>query len=436
VKSSQSDRRIGSTDMAQPMYELIRRLFPICRSITGDGVRETLRIVGEQIPLTVHEVASGSQVFDWTVPREWNIRDAYIKDAKGHRVVDFRANNLHVVSYSSPVHETMRLGELQPHLHSLPEQPELVPYRTCYYDEGWGFCVSHRQRESLLEGNYEVFIDSTLSDGSLSYGECLLPGVSDDEVLIYTHTCHPSLANDNLAGIAVCTFLARLLEPLERRYSYRFVFAPGTIGSLVWLSRNQNRLSRIRHGLVAVLLGDSGHVRYKQSRNGDAEIDRVVQHVLKRSAQEYEIDAFSPYGYDERQFGSPGINLPVGRLSRSPNGGYPEYHTSADNLALVQPDSLSGSLSVCADVVEILENNGRYVNTHPFGEPQLGRRGLYKKTGGGPVPEREMAILWTLNLSDGAHSLLDIAERAGLDFWLIRRTAEELRDAGLLISEG
>jgi len=422
-------------DAREAMHELVRRLFPICRSITGDGVRETLRIIGEQIPLTVHEVPSGAKAFDWTVPKEWNIRDAYIKDSRGNRVVDFRANNLHVVSYSLPVHETMRLGELQPHLYSLPEQPELIPYRTSYYDEGWGFCVSHRQRERLPDGDYEVFIDSTLTDGSLSYGECLLPGASDDEVLIYTHTCHPSLANDNLTGIAVCTFLARLLEPIERRYAYRFVFAPGTIGSLVWLSRNQHRLSRIRHGLVAVLLGDSGHLRYKQSRNGDAEIDRAVQHALKRSP-EYQIDAFSPYGYDERQFGSPGINLPVGRLSRSADGGYPEYHTSADNLALVRPDSLSRSLSVCADIVEVLENNTRYVNTSPFGEPQLGRRGLYRKTGGGRLQDREMAMLWTLNLSDGAHSLLDIAERAGLDFRVIRQTAEELRDAGLLISAG
>jgi aminopeptidase-like protein len=419
--------------MAQPMYELIRRLFSICRSITGDGVRETLRIVGELIPLTVHEVASGTQAFDWTVPKEWNIRDAYIKDAQGNRVVDFRANNLHVVSYSAPVHETMRLSELRPHLHSLPEQPQLIPYRTSYYEENWGFCLSHQQRESLPEGDYEVLIDSTLSDGNLTYGECLLSGASDDEVLIYTHTCHPSLANDNLTGIAVSTFLARLLAPVERRYSYRFVFAPGTIGSLVWLSRNQHRLSRIRHALVAVSLGDSGCLRYKRSRNGDAEIDHAVQHALKHSAAEHELEEFSPYGYDERQFGSPGINLPVGRLSRSANGGYPEYHTSADNLALVQPDSLSASLSACADIVEILEHNSRYLNTTPFGEPQLGRRGLFRKTGGGLVPEREMAMLWTLNLSDGTHSLLDIAERAALDFRIIRQTADELKDAGLLI---
>jgi aminopeptidase-like protein len=421
-------------DVREPMHDLIRRLFPICRSITGEGVRDTLRIIGELIPLTVHEVATGTKAFDWTVPKEWSIRDAYIKDAQGNRVVDFRANNLHIVSYSSPVHRTIPLRDLQQHLHSVPEQPELIPYRTSYYHEDWGFCLSHRRREELADGDYEVFVDSALADGSLTYGECLLQGASDDEVLIYTHTCHPSLANDNLSGIAVCTFLARLLESRERRYSYRFVFAPGTIGSLVWLSRNQHRLSRIRYGLVAVLLGDSGHLRYKRSRCGDAEIDRAARHALKHSPAEYEIDAFSPCGYDERQFGSPGINLPVGRLSRSAEGGYREYHTSGDNLALIQADSLAGSLSACVDIVEILENDGRYLNTSPLGEPQLGRRGLYRKTGGGLLPDRELAMLWTLNLSDGAHSLLDIAERSGLDFRIVRRTADELRTAGLLIS--
>jgi aminopeptidase-like protein len=419
-------------DARQPMYDLVRRLFPICRSISGDGVRETLRIVREHIPLTVHEVASGTKVFDWTVPREWNIRDAYIQDAQGHRVVDFRLNNLHVVGYSSPVRKTMPLGELQRHLHSLPDQPDLVPYRTSYYEETWGFCLSHRQRQALPDGDYDVVIDSTLSEGSLTYGECLLPGATDDEVLIYTHTCHPSLANDNLTGIAVCTFLARRLVSATRRYSYRFVFAPGTIGSLVWLSRNADRVSRIRHGLVAVLLGDAGAMRYKRSRNGNAEVDRAVEHVLKQSGATYEVEAFSPYGYDERQFGSPGFNLPVGRLSRSPNGGYPEYHTSADNLALIRPEFLADSLSVCSRVVETLEGNGRYCNTSPFGEPQLGRRGLYRTIGGPSVAERDMAMLWTLNLSDGAHSLLEIADRAGLEFGLIRRVADELMGAGLL----
>jgi aminopeptidase-like protein len=336
------------------------------------------------------------------------------------------------VGYSVPVRATMSLAELQPHLHSLPEQPELIPYRTGYYDEGWGFCLAHRDRAALRDGDYEVVIDSTLSDGSLTYGECVLPGTSDEEVLLYTHTCHPSLANDNLTGIAVSTFLARWLEPLARRYTYRFVFAPGTIGSLVWLARNQARLPLIRHGLVLALLGGPGPLQYKRTRHGGAEVDRAAEHALKQSRGEYAVHPFSPYGYDERQFGSPGFNLPVGRLSRSANGEYPEYHTSADNLALVNARALSGALAACVDVVEILEGNHRYVNTSPFGEPQLGRRGLYRPVGGESPREREMALLWTLNLSDGQHSLLDIAECAGLEFRLVREVAEDLRGAGLL----
>jgi len=432
-RAARSTRDLNAgPDVARPMYDLVRRLFPICRSITGDGVRDTLRILGELIPVVVHEVASGTRVFDWTVPKEWNIRDAYIANAQGDRVVDFRVNNLHVVGYSAPVRRTMPLSELQRHLHSLPDQPDLIPYRTSYYEETWGFCLSHRQLEALPDGDYDVVIDSTLSDGSLTYGECLVPGASHDEVLIYTHTCHPSLANDNLTGIAVCTFLARQLMSGKRRYTYRFVFAPGTIGSLVWLSRNADRVSRIKHGLVAVLLGNAGSLRYKRTRDGNADIDRAIPFALKQSETTYQVEDFSPYGYDERQFGSPGFNLPVGRLSRSPNRGYPEYHTSADNLELIRPESLADSLSVCARVVEILEGNCRYLNTRPFGEPQLGRRGLYRKIGGGSSPAREMAMLWTLNLSDGAHSLLEIADRAGLDFELIRRAADELMDAGLL----
>jgi len=415
------------------MHDLATRLFPICRSLTGDGVRATLRIIGEQIPLTVHEVPSGTKAFDWTVPQEWNIRDAYIKEHRGTRVVDFRQNNLHVVGYSVPIRQTMTLHELEPHLHSLPEQPDLIPYRTSYYDANWGFCVSHRQRQFLNDASYEVCIDSTLADGSLTYGECVLPGASDEEFLIWTHVCHPSLANDNLSGIVVCTHLAQSMQALERRYTYRFVFAPGTIGSLAWLSRNQDRLAKVRHGLVAVLLGDSAPLHYKQTRAGDADVDRAAAHVVRRASPPGECEPFSPDGYDERQFGSPGINLPIGRLSRSAQGRYPEYHTSADNLNLLRPDALASSLAALIEVVEILEGNRRYLNTVACGEPQLGRRGLYRKTGGEPLPNREMAMLWTLNLSDGRHSLLDVAERSGFDFRTIRSVADELCAAGLLI---
>jgi aminopeptidase-like protein len=419
-------------EVGQPMFDLARRLFGICRSITGDGLRETLAILSETLPLTVHEVPSGTPVFDWTIPREWNVRDAYIKDSRGHRIVDFAASNLQVVGYSRPVHATLKLDELQAHLHSLPAHPDLIPYRTSYYADGWGFCLPHSQRQRLVDDNYDVCIDATLADGSLTYGECVLRGATADEVLIFTHTCHPSLANDNLSGIVVCAFLARLIAPMARRYSYRFVFAPGTIGSLAWLSRNADVVPHIRHGLVAVLLGDPGPLRYKRSRAGRAEIDRAVEHALGHSAADWAVEDFSPYGYDERQFGSPGFNLPVGRLSRSANGDYPEYHTSADNLELIRPESLAASLAACLDVVAILEGNRRYVRTQPFGEPQLGRRGLFGATGGPARSGREMAMLWTLNLSDGQHSLLDIADRAALPFAAVEGAAGELLASGLL----
>jgi aminopeptidase-like protein len=338
-----------------------------------------------------------------------------------------------VVGYSTPVRATMSLSELQPHLHSLPDQPDLIPYRTQYYDDGWGFCLSHRQRTSLADGLYEVVIDSTLADGSLTYGECFLPGTGDEEVLVYTHTCHPSLANDNVAGIVVCAFLAHRLMNAERRYGYRFVFGPGTIGSLVWLNRNQDRLSRVSHGLVAVLLGDAGPLRYKRSRRGDSEIDRIAPYALKRLGIDHVVDPFVPFGYDERQFGSPGVDLPVGRLSRSANGGYPEYHTSADDMSLIRAEALAGSLVACEAIVGLLERNRRYMNASPMGEPQLGRRKLYRTTGGTSPHDREMAMLWTLNLSDGTKSLLDVAERSGLDFDVVAEAAEALRGAGLLM---
>jgi len=415
------------------MYELVVRLFPICRSITGDGVRRTLAAVREIIPLETREVPSGTPVFDWAVPKEWNIRDAYIKNAKGVRVVDFQASNLHVINYSIPIHRRMRLDELRPHLHSLPDHPEWIPYRTTYYNETWGFCLAHNVLTALADEEYEICIDSSLTEGSLTYGEYYLPGKIQDEVILYTHVCHPSLANDNLSGIAVVSYLSKYLAAQSRRYSYRFVFGPGTIGSIAWLSRNEQRLAAIKHGLVVALVGDPGRMTYKKSRSGNAEIDRAVLLALRDSGGESAVLEFSPYGYDERQFCSPGINLPVGRLTRTPNGDYPEYHTSADNLDLVRPEALAESLATCMAIVNILENNQRYINTSPKGEPQLGKRGLYRKTGGDKdVGQRELAMLWVLNLSDGEHGLLDIAERSGLKFDTIWTAAQDLRDAGLL----
>ena len=415
------------------MLELMTRLYPICRSITGEGVRETLRIMQEQIPLEIREVPTGTQVFDWSVPKEWNIRDAWIKNAAGERLVDFRQLNLHVVSYSVPVRERMRLDQLREHLYTIPDYPDWVPYRTSYYKETWGFCLSENQLAQFNSTEeYDVCIDSSLADGSLTYGEYLIAGKETDEVLVSCHVCHPSLANDNLSGIALAIELAQLLATDPRRYSYRFLFLPGTIGAITWLSRNEEIVKRIHHGLVLTCVGDPGNITYKRSRRGDAEIDRAFTHVLKRSGDAHRIIDFSPYGYDERQYCSPGFNLPVGVMMRSRHGEFPEYHTSADNLAFVRPEALRDSLSKVRDVIEVLEHNRAYVNLSPKGEPQLGRRGLYGMVGGENKKDWEMAVLWVLNLSDGDSNLLDIAERSGLPFSVIHSAADALMRCDLL----
>jgi aminopeptidase-like protein len=413
------------------MHALVERLYPLCRSITGNGVRRTLEIVGESIPLEVSEVPTGTEVLDWTVPREWNIRDAYVKDASGTKVIDFAESNLHLVGYSVPVSATMTLDELRPHLHTLPDQPGLIPYRTSYYAETWGFCLSENALQGLGEGPYEVMIDSTLADGHLTYGEHVVPGRHEDEVLISCHTCHPSLANDNLAGIAVATALAQRLAGSDPWYTYRFVFAPGTIGAITWLARNRDRVGRVKHGIVLACAGDSGALTYKRTRRGDTEIDRVFGHVLKD--RPHTIVDFSPYGYDERQYGSPGFDLAVGSLTRTPYAGYPEYHTSADNPDFVSPDAMTDTLETLWQAVRVLECNRRLHNLSPYGEPQLGRRGLYGSLGGrSDTKQAQMAMLWVLNLSDGDHSLLDIAERSGLPFDVVADAARDLHGAGLV----
>jgi aminopeptidase-like protein len=415
------------------MYELIRELYPLCRSLTGDGVRETLRILARHVPLEIHEVPSGTQVFDWTVPREWNLREAWIATRDGRRVVDARDSNLHVVSYSTPLRGTLPLAELQAHLHSLPERPDWVPYRTSYYHEGWGFCVSERQRAALTEPAYEVCIDASLAPGHLSYGEWLLPGRSAREVLISVHVCHPSLCNDNLSGMAVAAWLAKRLQGRAHEYGYRFLFAPGTIGAITWLARNAENAGRIAHGMTLVCLGDASPFTWKRTLRGDAEVDRAAALALRESGLAHQLIDWFPFGYDERQYNSPGFRLPVGSLMRARHGRFPEYHTSADGLDFVAPERLEESLEVCSALLDVLDGNRVYRSTSPFGEPQLGRRGLYRAMGGEPdLAELELAMLWVLALADGRHSLIDVAERAGLGFARVRRAAELLRAQGLL----
>jgi aminopeptidase-like protein len=414
-------------------YGLMERLFGLCRSLTGSGVRATFDVLEEHVPLQRTEIASGTQAFDWIVPDEWNIRDAYIAAADGTRVVDFQRSSLHVVSYSEPVRARMPLEQLRERLHTLPEQPDLVPYRTSYYHRTWGFCLSHRQLLEMEDGEYEVVIDSTLEPGHLTYGEVRLEGASDDEVLISTYVCHPSLANDNLSGIAVATMVAKLLAERELRHTYRILFAPGTIGPLSWLHTNRDTLDRVKHGLSVSCIGDAGGMTYKRSRRATAEIDRAVELVLRDSGAAHEILDWEPWGGDERQFCSPGFDLPVGCLMRTPHGGFDGYHTSADSLERIRPESLAQSVRACLDVVEVLETNRTCVNLSPYGEPQLGRRGLYRSSGGAvSSPDDERALLWVLNLSDGSASLLDIAARSGLPYAVILKAAQRLEQAELL----
>lgn len=425
--------QVNAEDAGEEMYRFAAELYPICRSITGDGIRQTLAMIQRRIPLKMVEVPTGTEVFDWTVPKEWNIRDAYIKGPDGAKVVDFRRSSLHVMNYSTPVRATMPLSELKPHLFTLPEHPSWIPYRTSYYQPNWGFCLPHEQMVALRDGDYEVCIDSDLKAGALTYGEYYQPGRCTDEVLISCHACHPSLANDNLSGLTVATALAQYLAGRDLHYSYRFLFIPGTIGSITWLSQNRGAASRIRHGLVLTCIGDRGGFHYKKSRRGDAEIDRAAAHVLRHCGEPAEILDFSPYGYDERQYCSPGFNLPVGCLMRSVWGSFPEYHTSADNLEFISPLYLDRAFRVCVAILDVLENNRRYHNQVPFCEPQLGRRNLYRSTGGETIANEISARLWVLNLSDGSHSLLDIAERSGLPFSSILDAADLLVQGGLLI---
>ena len=416
-------------------YELARELYPIPRSLTGDGVRETLRLVSELVPLELVEVPTGTPLFDWQAPREWNLAEGWIADASGRRLVDSRDSTLHVLGYSRPVRETLTGAELAERLHSLPEHPDRIPYRTAYWADTWGFCVSERQREAIRpDERYEVVIDARLEDGSLTYGEALLPGESEEEVLLSTYVCHPSLANDNVSGIALLAVLGAHLVERRLHRTHRLLFSPGALGPLAWLSRNLERLDRVRAGLVVACVGDPGPLRYKRSRAGDSGVDRAAAYVLRGRPGSI-VDDFVPWGGDERQFCSPGFDLPVGALTRTPHGLFPEYHSSADDLDLIRPESLGDSLAATLEILDVLEADRTYASRNPYGEPQLGRRGLYREVSSGAPREEESfqrAILWVLNLADGGHSLLDVAERADLPFAVVADAAAALLEADLI----
>ena len=415
------------------VYGLIGEMFPINRSLTGKGVRETLAIVARHIDVAIHEIATGTAVLDWCVPMEWNIRSGTIKALDGRCLVDFAENNLHILGYSKPVRGVFSRAELARHIFTLPEQPDLIPYRTGYYADDWGFCLPDRLWQSMTDDSYRVEIDSKLSPGSMTYGEFFVPGETQSEVLITAHICHPSLANDNLSGIAIMTALARRQAQRRGRLGYRFLFLPATIGAITWLARNETILGRIEHGLVLTCLGDGGPFHYKQSRKG-ATIDQAVAHVLKHSGEPHEVIAFNPYGYDERQFCSPGFNLPVGCLMRGVHGKFPEYHTSADNMDFVKVEALDRSYAIMETLLDVLDKNCTYQRVDGRGEPQLGRRGLYRAIAG----QREaggatqMDLLWFLNLADGTQSLLEMATRADVPFARLEAAARLSLDSGLV----
>lgn len=415
------------------LHDLVRELFPINRSLTGAGVRETLAILARHIQLEVTEVPSGTAVLDWQVPLEWNIRSATIRALDGRYLVNFADNNLHIVGYSKPIHKEVSRAELAQHVHTLPDQPELIPYRTGYFADDWGFCMPDNLWRTMQDESYRIDIDSDLSPGSLTYGELFLPGQLPEEVLITAHVCHPSLANDNLSGIAVALALAMRQARLPRRLGYRFLFIPATIGAITWLARNEGHLAKIRYGLVLTCVGDAGQFHFKRSRSG-ASIDSAVAHVLRHSGHSHEIVPFNPYGYDERQFCSPAFDLPMGCLMRSVHGTFPEYHTSADNCDFVKPEALDQSYKVVATLLDLLDANWTYVRTDGRGEPQLGRRGLYRaiagqKEAGGAS---QMDLLWLLNLADGNYSLLEMAERAGIPFGRLQKAVRLALDADLI----
>jgi aminopeptidase-like protein len=411
-------------------YALAKELFPICRSLTGPGVRQTLKILQRELPdLALHEVPSGTPCFDWTVPPEWSIREAYIATETGERIVDFANHNLHVVGYSIPVDTVLTLEELKPHLHALPELPDAIPYVTSYYRERWGFCLSQRQLEALVPGRYRVRIDSTLAAGSLTYGELLIPGEREEEIFLSTYVCHPSMANNELSGPVVTTAIARWLETLQgRRFSYRVVFVPETIGSLVYLSRHLAEMKRrIVAGFNVTCVGDDRAYSYLPSRQANTLADRAALHALRHQAGEQGFVRYSflDRGSDERQYCSPGVDLPVASIMRSKYGTYPEYHTSLDDLSVISPSGLSGGIAVIAKAILAIEVNGRYRAT-VLGEPQLGRRGLYPTLGTRGRGSVLRSMMDVLAYSDGEHDLLAIADLVGVPVWELSSIAHQL----------
>jgi aminopeptidase-like protein len=425
--------------LAKEIESYFDHLWPILRSITGEGVRQTHDVLSELIRLERTEIPSGTQVFDWTIPKEWKVNEAYILDPNGKRVLDVKENNLHLLNYSIPFRGVLSRTELDKNLYSLPDKPTAIPYITSYYSPRWGFCLSQQQRDALPDGDYQVVVDTKLFDGSLTLSEAILPGETKDEVLISTYTCHPSLASNELSGPLVAAFLYKELAKLEsRRLTYRFIFLPETIGAITYLHlRGEYLKQHLIAGYVITCIGDTGDFTYKRSRQSNlistlALVDRAAEHVLKHSKKSHKILDFSPLGSDERQYCSPGFNLPVGSLMRSMYGTYPEYHTSLDNKSLISFEAMAEAVGMYLSVMKVLELNRTYKNLFPHGEPQLGKRGLYETLGRNTIPELSSAVFWLLNYADGEHDLLWIAEKSGYSGELLDKAAKACLEANII----
>lgn len=412
------------------------RLFPICRSLSGEGVRETFRILKEILPLNIHEIPSGKKVFDWTVPREWNIKDAYIVDENGKRFCEFGKNNLHVISYSVAIDRELDWDELEKHLFTLPEMPDAIPYRTTYYRENWGFCIAYNEYLELKRSKkFRVFIDSTLHDGSVTYGDLVLPGRSDEEILFTTYTCHPSMANNELSGVLVTAFLFDAIRAInDRHFTYRFIFVPETIGSINYLFEHGDHFrKKLKGGYVVTCVGDAANFNFKIAREESSMVNRLSEHVLSRSGFQYLRHPFRPLGSDERQYCSPGFNLPVAVLSRSIFHQYKEYHTSLDNKDFIDFDAMVETIGVFRNFARAFELNRHYFNTEPFCEPQLGKRGLYPEFGGMKDHEKELVrTMYLLNYADGKHDLISIAEKTGDLIFDYEELVKKVTQSGLL----
>jgi len=423
--------------MKNKIEQYFDRLWPINRSLSGDGNRETLKILSELIDLQITEVPSGTKCFDWTVPPEWNVKEAWIKDSKGNKIVDFSKNNLHLLGYSIPVNKKMSLSELKANIYTLPDQPDLIPYLTSYYEERWGFCMSHNQFSALQEEEYEVFINSSLDyNGSMTVGDVVLKGSSDREILFSTYICHPSMASNELSGPLVSAFIYRELKKMANRfYTYRFVFIPETIGSIYYLSRHGEHLKqKLDAGFVITCIGDSGIYTYKRSRQGNSLADRCAEIVLKQTEERFIVENFFPSGSDERQYCSPGFNLPVGSLMRTRYSKYTEYHTSGDNKDYISFESMEKSILKYLEIINLLENNFYYKNTIPYCEPQLGKRGLYPTLGSQKDTIATVnAMMWILNLADGTNDVIDIIEKSNINYKDILFSINELQKKGILV---